>query len=80
MSYDCTLSSMLVMSARRTHTCSWCGELIAKGENYHRYVGIHEGVFQSHGMHPECRDAARTLNSDDGFDAYSYQRGKVEPR
>jgi hypothetical protein len=57
-------------TARKEHQCSWCSELILKGEKYSRWNGIHEGDFQSNAMHLECAKACRKTFSEYGWDEY----------
>lgn len=40
--------------ARKPHRCTYCGEDIAKGENYIFQKGNYEGSWFESKMHPEC--------------------------
>lgn len=45
--------------ARKSHTCSWCGELIEKTTRYFRWFGIVEGDAGESKLHPECEEASQ---------------------
>ena len=52
--------------ARKTHRCTWCGELIDKGESYTHERSVYDGYMQSQHWHPECLSAMRDEASVDG--------------
>jgi hypothetical protein len=40
--------------ARKPHVCTWCGEVIKKGEKYRKSVFVDAGNFYPLKLHPEC--------------------------
>lgn len=54
--------------ARKKRRCDWCGEWINPGEYYSYYVGVHDGEFQSTGMHMDCYDQCIDEAEDYGLD------------
>lgn len=73
-------------TARKSHRCVWCAELVIKGERCVHQFGKYCGEFQSNYYHIECyqalTDAAKRDEylAMDGFEAGSYQRGSTEGR
>lgn len=72
-------------TARKEYACIWCGEGIAKGATYFRWVGTNDGDLQSNAFHLECEAAAQEYmrdesraDPDDGFPPWEGVRG--EPR
>lgn len=65
------------VTCRQQHLCSWCGELIQKGEKAHYQTGIFDGEFYSSRTHIECEEAIRRSPEifDDGYDPYDQKRG-----
>jgi len=47
----------VTQTARKEHPCSWCGEAIAKGEEYWRWVWEDRGELVAVKVHLDCRDA-----------------------
>lgn len=64
MSY--TLLSERTRVARKPHRCIWCWEAIPAGESYVDERSVHDGEFQQHHFHPECRDAMQEAAVADG--------------
>ena len=67
-------------TARKPHTCEWCGETIEQGERYIYCAGVYYGDFFAYKMHQECRQAMFREMSYQGdyemeFDPQSYKRG-----
>jgi len=57
----------LIQSARKTHLCFWCGQLVNVGESYTRYRAFYSGDASTMRMHNECHLAmteAATLEGD----------------
>ena len=52
MSY--TLFSSDVRTAKKAHTCIWCGQKILVGEKYTDERSVYDGNIQRHRWHPEC--------------------------
>lgn len=50
----CTASQAIV--ARRPHNCTWCGQLIAKGETHLMWKSVDDS-WMTNRMHPECHAA-----------------------
>jgi hypothetical protein len=67
------------VKCRKSHQCTWCGEIIEAGKTAHYRSGLHEGYFFSEHWHLECW--AAMMNSDIGYDDEFYpmdqQRGKT---
>ena len=70
--------------ARKMHNCDWCGGWIKTGEEYHYYVGVHDGYFQATHMHKDCydqcRDKAEEYGCDYEFEQYAHDRPTQEVR
>jgi len=79
---DWTISDREV-TARKPHTCIWCGEQIAKGENYRDVSGKYNGDFQVNKYHWECSTASlEALHKHDvrEFEPHEFYRGLSLPR
>ena len=66
--------------ARKTYRCEWCGEWIEIGEKHGKFVGVHDGDFQSYRIHLECEDYMDQLrvfteDLDEGFLPHEHGRG-----
>lgn len=75
MSY--TLFAMTHPVARKDHRCIWCGQKIAKGEQYTFERSVFDGEMQNHHWHPECLEDCRIENEHAGeweFMPYSNDR------
>lgn len=46
-------------SARKPHTCDWCGERIEKKSKYWAWFGIVEGDASYTKTHPECEGPSK---------------------
>jgi hypothetical protein len=44
-------------TARKTHRCTWCWQLIEPGEEYKRYRHFDNGEARTEKLHPECYEA-----------------------
>lgn len=80
MSY--TLLSQSNQIARKTHKCTWCGETIKKGDDYHSERSIYQGCWQYHKFHLECNVSAVDYGKEWGgsefeFDEYEMKRGEI---
>lgn len=54
---DCMyVAHSTLQKARKAHTCTWCGEGIAIGEIYKRWMSFGDRAFTNN-MHIECADA-----------------------
>lgn len=79
MSYN-SLSENQV-KGRKKYFCSWCGEVINKGEVHKTRTYIFDGDFNSSREHLECAKAMQLVNWDncDGsYEQHSYKRGSTE--
>ena len=71
------------LKARKPHRCTSCGEAIAVGKQYARWVSFDDSAYTNK-MHPECLAAhhadARKYGSSGGWEyqPYSYTRGEVD--
>lgn len=66
-----------LLTAKKEHTCIWCGGPILPGEVYHYQVYIYYGDFQTNKYHPECFDDAADgtdLEGDFEFTPYDHER------
>lgn len=52
-----TLLSEVERTARKTHRCIWCWQLITVGSRYMDERSVYDGDMQHHKWHPECRAA-----------------------
>lgn len=59
-----------LLSAKKPHQCTWCGEPIEVSQPYYRWVSFGDSAFTSK-MHPECRNACNTEYLEWGEDEYS---------
>lgn len=59
-----------INAARKTHHCSWCGELIEAGQSYCRYRWFDCGDVGTVKMHPECIKALDKVVSQEGGVVY----------
>lgn len=69
--------SLAERTARKPHTCIWCGEDIEVGTRYLDERSVYEGEMQLHRWHPECLPACRSAlreAGDEGFEAYQNER------
>lgn len=71
-----TLMSQSEPVARKDYKCSWCGQVIAKGEKHAKQSGIFEGAYQTDRYHPECDKAAAAdyLEWGEGHELYTGER------
>lgn len=51
-----------VLTARKKHTCGFCGCTIEKGDVYHRQCIVDEGEIYDWLSHPECERAVGELD------------------
>lgn len=65
MSYN---TPCVVLTARKPHRCTNCGESINVGETYHRWTTFEDAAFVSK-MHPECNHA---LLKEAGYGEFEY--------
>jgi hypothetical protein len=75
MSY--TLLSETKPIARKDHRCIWCGQKIAKGEQYVAERSVFGGEMQNHHWHDGCAKACRAENWNESeweFEPYSNER------
>lgn len=68
---------LLLVTARKTHTCSWCSERIPKGSQYVSRFTVCDGDAWTMKMHPECSKAESSYDYDgDTLDfPQQFQRG-----
>jgi hypothetical protein len=67
-----------IKAAKKPHRCTWCGELIKKGEPYEKQVGTHDGDFYTNKIHPECVEGMNDVDWRDydyEFEPCSHLRG-----
>jgi hypothetical protein len=71
-----------IKKCQRPHKCEWCGELIVKDSSAFKIVGINnEGDFFHGHLHPECKDAEKTLMYiEEGWYPYSFKRGTIDEK
>lgn len=75
------LNQRLIKSARKRHTCDWCGKFIHIAESYIYTAHIYEGDFQVWKAHPECEQALIRSYKDGSLEQYeevgkwSHERG-----
>lgn len=62
-------------TARKQHTCIWCGERVESNTKYLHEKSIYEDNFQNHKWHFECYDYARS-EFDGEFTPYINERPK----
>lgn len=68
-------------TARKTHRCSWCGEVINPGDTYARWRYFGDDGPSTVKMHPECDDAQKRHVDQGGeneFFLYESGRGQTE--
>lgn len=71
------------VKGRKQYSCSWCGEVIEKGEVHQSRAYIMDGEFRADREHLECVQAMNTVNWSDWDYSYDYgaqKRGSVEER
>ena len=44
-----------LVKARKDHKCTWCGQPILKGTQYHKWVNVDDSWFTNK-VHDECLD------------------------
>lgn len=49
--------SVAIITARKPHRCTWCGEVIPAGTRYQRQHAAYEGSAYSAAWHEECQVA-----------------------
>jgi hypothetical protein len=70
-------------TARKKHTCEWCGEVIEVGEKHEKNAGISDGDFQSWRAHKECIHMMGCIQQEDEsffdneFMPFQHRRGKT---
>lgn len=80
MSYYTHLTSKQP-KARKDHHCTWCGELIKKGDIYNYSSGVFDGHFTTSHLHDECLKAMtksysnKEIYADEGYTPYEQKRG-----
>lgn len=77
-----TLLTNKHVTGRKQYRCSWCDELIEKGEKHLYYTSVYYGDFQTTRMHLECEAAMDKTDRDeliDGWEPGSYKRGDSVP-
>ena len=63
--------------ARTSHRCTWCGEEIEPGSAYLRWSSVDDGKWSASKMHPECLEACREADRENGtneYDPYDNER------
>ncbi len=50
------VSPAVALRARKEHRCTWCGESIAPGSEYLRWMSVDDSMYTNK-MHRECFDA-----------------------
>lgn len=63
--------------ARKDHQCTYCAELISKGDAYAHQTGVYDGSWYTSKMHPECFDDL-CEQGDGEYAPYSNERPKAE--
>ncbi len=66
---------------RKAHGCTWCDEIIEKGETVPYRCYTHEDGIASEWWHPECMEAMKKVPAADIADGYipgDYHRGSTE--
>jgi lipocalin len=63
--------------ARKDHRCTYCGEVINKGDDYTFQKGHYDGAWYELKMHPECWED-QCENGDGEYTLYSNERPQVE--
>ena len=76
-----TILRQIKLKAAKVHSCIWCPEKIAKGEQHLHLISVFNRDFQDHRWHPEClaawgRDYAE--NHEEDFPAHAFKRGSTE--
>ena len=63
--------------ARKSHICTWCGEIIVQGETYTRYAYDSDGDLGTCKMHAECYQAMieHDFGHDATFHVHEFNRG-----
>lgn len=51
-----SLEYKYVKQARQSHRCSWCQEVIQKGEGYYKNIYINDGAFNADKVCNDCND------------------------
>lgn len=59
--------------SRKSHRCSWCGEIIQKGEKYAKQFVICEGDAWTKKLHLECETAECAFDFDGDIHHYNGQ-------
>lgn len=68
---------MKTVKVRKDCKCSWCGELILKGQSVSRFKGNWQGDWQNWKMHDECLDYyTKEDDMDEGFTPFHNERPK----
>ena len=68
------------ITAKKPHTCIWCGEVITTGERYVRNTLVFEGEFQSNAFHVDCSVVAFTQDLEYGFEPHEHERGSAKEK
>lgn len=70
-----------ITKARKEYRCTWCGEIINKGE-IHSYRAYKFDGFQTDRMHLECSEALNNFpyEEDWTYFPYSYKRGSIDEK
>mgnify|MGYP001560514442 CR=1 FL=1 len=61
-----TMTETQTLCAAKQHRCTWCWQLIAKGETYMRYRFFNGGDAGTCKMHPECYEAMEQAAQEEG--------------
>jgi hypothetical protein len=64
MSDFCT-TTIKGVTSRADRNCFFCGELIPRGEKFHRRTGVTDGSWWTMYIHPECDEATKNWRNDD---------------
>jgi hypothetical protein len=63
--------------ARKHHLCTNCGEVIAIGVKYNRWMSVDDGKAQPNKMHPECLQSLQDeFGSGGGYWEYTPYSGE----
>jgi hypothetical protein len=72
----CTDTETLV--SRKEHRCTWCAQVIAKGETYKRWVSFDDSAYTNK-MHPECESACNEECREWGENEYTAYQNERPP-
>jgi len=66
-----------VKRTRKSHSCAWCPEKIEAGQPAVKRATIWEGEFCHDYLHPECLEAMKRSDIEDGFEPQEQKRGQA---